>query len=125
MNSLGKSFIRLLCAGTLLHHVEASAVVLNVGPSSSEATKTYFGSELSAIKGLVQSSIRIPGGIGLVTEDKRWKTYLEQASVLSEFSLDSLDSRNKKISFWVNVYNAMVLHGIRYFCFKNFRLVQQ
>lgn len=31
---------------------------------------------------------------------------------LKKFNLDILDTREKKLSFWINIYNSLVVHGI-------------
>ncbi len=41
-----------------------------------------------------------------------FEEYREITEKLKFFNLDILDTREKKLSFWINIYNSLVVHGI-------------
>jgi hypothetical protein len=38
--------------------------------------------------------------------------YLQKAALLRNFDLSQLKEREKKLAFWINLYNTMVIHGV-------------
>lgn len=38
--------------------------------------------------------------------------YQDITEKLKNFNLDILDTKEKKLSFWINIYNSLVVHGI-------------
>jgi hypothetical protein len=48
-----------------------------------------------------------------------FKEYQNITEKLKYFNLDILDTREKKLSFWINIYNSLVVHGIIQLDVKN------
>jgi hypothetical protein len=45
-------------------------------------------------------------------ESETYRAYLRLASKLCRFDLTWVESREEKLSFWINLYNTIVVHGI-------------
>ncbi len=49
---------------------------------------------------------------GTLKRSVQYRSYCELASQLCGFSPESLTTREEKLAFWINIYNAMVIHAI-------------
>lgn len=54
------------------------------------------------------------GGVDYVAlrGSKAYSDYKQATESLVSFGLESLDTRESKLAFWINIYNALVVHGI-------------
>lgn len=54
------------------------------------------------------------GGVdyGALKRSEAFEEYKATAGLLCAFPLDSLQTREAKLAFWINLYNALVVHGI-------------
>lgn len=43
---------------------------------------------------------------------KAFKQYQETATSLASFDFNTLSTRESLLAFWINIYNALVVHGI-------------
>ncbi|MGA1789890.1 MAG: glycoside hydrolase family 15 protein [bacterium] len=47
-----------------------------------------------------------------MAHSKVYKEYLELSNNLKSLDLDSLKDRKERLAFWINLYNAIVIHGV-------------
>jgi len=49
---------------------------------------------------------------GSIRGSEEFEHYRELASRLRSFDLESLVNRDQRLSFWINIYNTLVIHGV-------------
>src|SRR3989339_1775151 len=47
-----------------------------------------------------------------IRNSEAFKRYEDLSGLLRSFDLRSLESRSQKLAFWINIYNAAVIHGV-------------
>jgi hypothetical protein len=47
-----------------------------------------------------------------LARDPLYQSYQELICDLKEFDYQTLDGRNERLSFWINLYNALMIHGV-------------
>ena len=47
-----------------------------------------------------------------IRSSEAFKRYKDLTRGLQSFDLNSLDSRDKRLAFWINIYNTAVIHGV-------------
>lgn len=93
-----------------------SLQVLNDAPASgSELAGELDIRLMSSIGGLKESFYDMNRGLvdyPAVKDSKEYQSYLKLAANLRTFDLEGLDQYEKKLAFWINLYNTIVVHGI-------------
>ena len=93
----------------------APHVVLNEGAVPQMAPDDLAGALMQSIKVLRNAFYDTSRGrvdYDAVRRSTQYKAYRRLANGLRAFDLQGLVGRRNKLSFWVNVYNTIVVHGI-------------
>jgi len=95
------------------------AKVLNES-SQAPLPMAHIDQKLRSQANLLKSSL-LESGPSKYSEIKKtsdYKGFLEVTKALKNFDPLGLKTKDQKISFWVNVYNSMIIHGIIHFEIK-------
>jgi hypothetical protein len=68
-----------------------------------------------AMADLKAQSIDVESGAvryGAIRDSEAFKRYKDLSGRLRSFDLRSLQTRNQKLGFWINIYNTAVIHGV-------------
>ncbi len=90
-------------------------VILNEGESKNKVPSENLSQEiLLTIKDLFTASYAEYGSLDYprIKQFEEYKNYKELVKQLKYFDISQLDTREKKLSFWINLFNAMVIDGI-------------
>ncbi len=81
-------------------------------PMSAEALYTALISKMNELKGECYD----PNGGGVDYQQLRlseaFQEYRQIANALGAIRLDDICAPEQKLAFWINIYNALVVHGI-------------
>jgi hypothetical protein len=121
ISSLTRALLPLLLAGAICAPPAAAQpdaaepAALNSGPCRT-------GADAGPLYPKLQGAIREVMGYGIVAEGKvayrrlaesrAWLAYQGLAGCLRKFDPAGLASREQELAFWINLYNAIVLHGV-------------
>ena len=96
-----------------------SAIVTNEGgdpqPSRTPSSKSLAIDEQLRLQGQrLKAKYLSAGGIrrAALAGSEEYKKMQELANELENFDLSSLKTANEKKAFWINVYNALAIHGL-------------
>jgi hypothetical protein len=91
-------------------------VILNSGESSPQAFDQPIDVALTlAMADLKAKFLNVEKGTvryGAIRGSEEFSHYKELTKGLRSFDLRSLDSRNQRLAFWINIYNTAVIHGV-------------
>ena len=95
------------------------AEVLNddsfAGPRSDESVATQLKRHTHQIKAEAIDSISGQVDYAHLRDSAVYREYRVLSARLPTFALDSLTTREEKLAFWVNLYNALIIDGIIHF----------
>jgi hypothetical protein len=93
-----------------------SPVVLNAGPGRQAEFEQRIDVALTlAMADLKAKFLNVENGTvryGAIRGSEEFSHYEDLTKGLRSFHLRSLDSRNKRLAFWINIYNTAVIHAI-------------
>jgi len=91
-------------------------VVLNPGETSRQAFDQPIDVALTlAMADLKAKFLDVEKGTvryGAIRGSEEFSRYKELTNGLRSFDLRSLDRRNQRLAFWINIYNTAVIHGV-------------
>ncbi len=93
-----------------------SPIVLNSGAGSEEGDSDFLDIRLTLALAELRNKFIDPerGVIDYlaIRTTEAYDSYVNLARRLRSFDLRSLKSRQRQLSFWINIYNAAVIHGV-------------
>jgi len=90
-------------------------IVLNEAGAAAGAPPSVVAEGLQrAVLGAIGAFTRADGRLdyGRLRASPEWAAAAGRAGALHSVNLDDLDGRPARLAFWINVYNALVFHGI-------------
>lgn len=91
-------------------------IILNDGPGGNGSKSNSLDMDLTlALADLKGKFINSEKGVieyQAIRKSKEYRTYKELTRGLKSFDLEHITDRRRKISFWINIYNAAVIHGV-------------
>lgn len=93
-----------------------SPIILNDGPGGnglkSDSLDKDLNLALADLKGGFIDPERGVVNYKAIRMSREYKTYRELTKGLRFFDLEGVTDRPRKLSFWINIYNAAVIHGV-------------
>lgn len=93
-----------------------SPIILNDGPGGDGPKSDSLDKDLTLalvdLKGKFINSEKAVIEYQAIRKSKEYKAYKELTRGLKAFDLGHVTDRPRKLSFWINIYNAAVIHGV-------------
>jgi GH15 family glucan-1,4-alpha-glucosidase len=82
------------------------------GVTSAEEAVTRLKKIMNTMRGAFFNTSQGRVAYEEMSEAKIFQDYVEAAGKLAHIDLESLKSRSERMAFWINLFNALVIHGV-------------
>ncbi len=94
----------------------ADKIILNDSPASEKALEldvaAHLRSDINRLKGEFYDLDHGKVDYAAMRDSEAYRQYVADAALLDRYDLASLESREDRLAFWINIYNTLVIHGV-------------